>query len=213
MKRLFLTSQVQFVAASIAKKLGDDTKKPGVFITTPLSGRKHTAEELEWHNENRRQLKNSGFNFVNYDITGKTSADIVHDLGKYEIMYVEGGNPFNMLKHSLENKFGSYVTERINNGLIYMGTSAGSIIVGPDIRTAERAGHSAADSGLSSTASYGIVNFAILPHWGNADKRKTYMETKLPIAYTVSYPIIPLTDTQYVEVKDAWYRIVDVTKE
>lgn len=211
MKRLFLTSQVQFVASSINSKLGSEVHKPMVFIDTCIHSRVHTDAELSWHHENKKQLEVSGFSFDIYDISNKTKIEIKNDLDKYEIMYIEGGNTAYLLQQSKENNFGGYIKKRIEDGMIYISTSAGSVIAGPDIASNGRPGKTVQDFGLTESYGFNLVNFVVLPHWGDPKKRNDYEKYKIPTSYQEKYPHVMLSDNQYVEVTDDWYKIVEVS--
>lgn len=208
MKKLFLTSQSQYVAHSIGTKLGDELSKPAVFITTTIHDKPHS--DLRWHMENRAKLANAGFHFDDYDIAGKTSAQLKADLAQYEIMYVEGGNSYYLLQESQKNNFGEYVKQRVESGMIYIGCSAGSIIMGPDIEPVRRAETTPLAPDLRGTKAFNIVNFVIMPHWGSEDRRALYNDYRIQHIYHEDYPYIMLNDNQYVEVTDDWYKIIDV---
>lgn len=183
-----------------------------VFIDTCLKNRTYTDKELDWHYKNKQQLIDVGFRYDICNIADKTHEQLVHDLSKYEIMYVEGGNTPFLLQQSRMNGFGEYVRERVNGGLIYISTSAGSVIAGPGISANGRPGKTHKDFGVDDPSGFNLVNFVIFPHWGDDDKKSDYQKHKIPQSYQEDYPYILLTNNQYVEVVDDKYRIVDVTK-
>lgn len=212
MKRLFLTSQVHYVASDIASKLGDQTRLPMVFIDTCIKDKVRSAEALNWHYQNKQKLLDAGFSFDIYDITGKTADELRQDLAQYQIMYIEGGNTFYLLKSALENDFSQLINERVNEGMIYIGTSAGSIIAGPDTRSGSRPGKNPEQYNLTTTKGFNLVNFTVMPHWGDKSKTADYLNYKLPLAYEMNNPFILLNDNQYVEVVDNSFQIVDVSR-
>jgi dipeptidase E len=211
--KLFLTSKFHFVAHSIATKLSDEQKQQVVFITTPFKYRKFKESELDWHYYNLEAMKKYGYNYEFYDITGKTSRDIERDLAKHQTMYVEGGNPFFFMQEAAKNHFGDYIKKRLDSGMIYISESAGSVCAGVDIAANSRPGKSLQDYDLSNSNGFGLVNFAILPHWGQKEKREDYLTYKIPQSYKEDFPYILLSNNQYVEVQDDWYQIVDITTE
>jgi dipeptidase E len=213
MKRLFLCSQVHFVVESIAAKLGDEVAKKMVFINTCVRDKVRSNDAMEWHELNKSRLLAVGFTYDFYDIADKTPEQLKQDLEKYDLMYVEGGNTFYLQLHSQRNGFGDYVERRVAEGMVYIGTSAGSIIAGPDTISGSRPGKSPADYQLTDTAGFQLVNFVVCPHWGDPAKLEMYRDFKIPIAYNSPHPFILLNDNQYVEVRDDLYRIVDVTNE
>ena len=211
MKRLFLASQFYISGKSICAKIPDELKKKAVYITTSFKYRVFKESELDWHYKNRAAFKEGGFIFDDYDITGKSEADIMHDLAKYQVIYMEGGNTAFVLQQAQKNNFGNYIKERVNNGMIYISESAGSVIAGPDIFANSRPGKTPADYGLTDTKGFGLVDFEIMPHWGMKNKKPDYMKYKIPQSYNEDFPYILLLNNQYVEVTDDWYKIVEVS--
>ncbi len=64
---------------------------------------------------------------------------------------------------------------------------------------------------LENTYGYNLVNFTILPHWGSADFKKLYLESRLAMAYKADQvPLVLLTDKQYIWVKNDTHTIVDL---
>ena len=211
MKRLFLTSQVQFVAHDIGPKIENKFKQNAVFINTPLKDKEHS--HLEWHYENKAKMEEVGFNFVEYDITGKTSDQIVVDLSIFDVIYIEGGNSYYLLQESQKNNFDAYIKKRVEKGMIYLSTSAGTVIAGPDIEPVRQDSRAILAPDLTGTKAYVVVDFVIMPHWGQEKRRDLFNGYRINHIYNESYPYVLLTDNQYVEVTDDWYKIVDVTKE
>lgn len=211
--KLFLTSKFHHIARDIASKLSDEQKQSVVFITTPFQYRKFKESELDWHYYNLKAMSENGYEYEFYDIIGKTSTDIEQDLSKYETMYVEGGSAFFLMQEAYKNNFGDYVKKRLKSGMIYISESAGSVVAGPDISANSRPGKSLKDYDLPNAAGFGLVNFNILPHWGQKEKREDYIAYKVPQSYKEDFPYILLSNNQYVEVTDDWYKIIDVTDD
>lgn len=208
MKQLFLTSTVDVVAFDIAKKIDVKNNNKLVFITTPADpkGGPHT----DWMDDDRKALINVGFDVTDYTIVGKTKEQLEHDLKEYACIYVSGGDTAYMLKQSQKSGFIQVIQDLVNNqGKIYIGTSAGSIIAGskcPDYLLSKQ---DMLD--LENKDGYGLVNFTILPHWGSESFRKKYLDTRLSIAYKEDQvPLLLLTDTQYVHVINDTFKIIDV---
>ena len=58
------------------------------------------------------------------------------DFCNYDAIYMVGGNTFYLLKELRERHLDEKIHNAINNGVIYIGSSAGSIILGKTIETA-----------------------------------------------------------------------------
>lgn len=208
MKHLFLTSQITSVVGDIAQKLGSQVKVPCVYITTSYKYK----ETPEWQPIHRASLVAAGFQLTDYDLAGKSEQEITTDLASYPIMYVEGGNVAYLLQQAQRNNFGAYVKQRVEEGMVYIASSAGSVIMGPDISANGRPGKMPADYGIIDPSGFNLVNFVVLPHWGALDKEEVYLIHKIPSSYREDHPYILLSNHQYVEVQDDWYQIINVTK-
>jgi len=213
MKHLFLTSKFHHVASNIATKLSNSQKQHLVFIVTPFKYRVFKEVELDWHYANLKAMEENGITFDLYDISGKSEADLARDLAKYESLYVEGGSPFFFMQESLKNNFGEYIKKRLEDGMVYISESAGSVVAGADISANSRPGKSYKDYQLDGTKGFGFVNFVILPHWGQESKESDYLNYKIPQSYNEDFPIILLSNNQYVEVVGDQFKIIDITKE
>lgn len=207
---LFLTSTIHAVAHDIAKSLDLSEKKKLVFITTPVET-KEESSDLEWLRNDRQSLVAAGFEVQDYTITGKTKDQLESDMDIFDFIYMSGGDTSYLLEQSKKSGFIACIRDLIENkGKIYIGTSAGSIIAGPKIPNYfSREGYELGDGEC-----YGLVNFTILPHWGSEHFREKYLSKRLATAYKEDQvPLLLLTDTQYVRVRDHQMEIKDVSLE
>jgi len=203
---------VHAVAHDIAKKL----KKPAseynlVFITTPSEPEQEADRDMSWLKRDRKVLVKAGFKVTDYTITGKIRKQIKDDLKDYDIIYMSGGNSFYMIEKLQETRSMSVFKKFIEeDGKIYIGSSAGSMITAPDVYALMKKKH-VEYSKLPNYRGLGLVNFLIFPHWGRSDFKQPYLKERLPHAYkTTKAPIIVLKDNHYIQVEDDWYRIVEV---
>ena len=213
MRHLFLTSSIGStgVAASVRKALGHARPLKTAFITTTIETQSEQAD-FSWYEADRQALKAAGFDFFEYTITGKTAPQIRTDLANIEALYVSGGNGLYLLQEVQASGFIPVVRELVERGIIYLGTSSGSAIAGPDLYPLSRVDTLADAPKLQGFAAFGLVDFCILPHWGSVYFREIYLDKRLEHIYAPKWQLILLNDNQYVEVKDDWYQIVDVTK-
>ena len=64
------------------------------------------------------------------DVYKNNKIDYEIDLSLYDVVYMLGGNTFYLLKKIRETKFDLKLKDAIENGVIYVGSSAGSVIIG-----------------------------------------------------------------------------------
>lgn len=209
MKHLFLTSQVQYVASHIGGRVLDAQKKNSVYITTPIKDKQHS--HLGWHYTNRSKLENAGFHFDEYDITNKNFSQIESEIGNYDSMYIEGGNSYYLLQESQKSGFINFVRRRVEEGMIFISTSAGTVAAGPDIEPVRREETTILAPQLQNTEGYKLVNFVVMPHWGQEEWRALYNTYRLEHIYQEDYPYITLNDYQYIEVMGDTFQIHTVS--
>jgi peptidase E len=184
--KLLLTS-AGFLNKEISDTFLDLIKKPAneihvIFIPTAS----RTKNELRYVNESHQKLLDLG-------ITNITTLNLDHKLNNKEILnsdiiYVCGGNTFYLLQKIRESGFDRILMQF--SGL-YVGVSAGSIIVGPNIEVA--APWDENDVRLSDTTGLKLVGFAVIPHYQR--KEKSIVEK---LQKSANYEILKLTDNQAV---------------
>lgn len=208
--KLFLTSSASTVMEDIVPKLGFDPHgKKLVFIKT-------AAEDLgeinpEWLEEDRQGLEKFGFEVTDYTISNKTAEQLRKDLAQYDVIFVSGGNTYYLLQESQKTNFIPVIQDLVKEGKVYIGSSAGSVITGPDIASTLDLDDVGTAPDLKDMKGFNLVDFVVLPHWGNTDWKQIYMKMDFSALYDMNIKLIFLRDTQYVEVTGNEYKIIDIT--
>lgn len=206
MKRLFLTSSVNFVAHDIAKQIKGKKQKL-LFITTAVEVVKG---DLQWFRNDRKSLVRAGFIVTDYTITNKKKKEIDQAVENTDIIYMSGGNSFYLLQQIQQTHSAQIFRDHVNKGKIYIGTSAGSIIAAPDIYPTYYLDKAKQAPKLKGYKGLSLVDFLVFPHWGSWHFKKLYLNHRLNQAYQEKYKLILLNNYQYVLVEDDWYKIVEV---
>mgnify|MGYP001559596470 FL=1 len=105
-----------------------------------------------------------GFNVEEIDIEGKTEAQVMKLLELKDIIFVEGGNTFYLLKAMRGCNFEKVIKKLLKQGKVYIGASAGSIVAGRTVKTAEWHGDKNT-VGLKNLKGLNLVPFDIFPHY------------------------------------------------
>ena len=214
MKHLFLSSAigVDRVGESIRRHLGHDKKLKTVFITTPVEV--EDMSDDSWYQDDRKALRDNGFDIFDYTITGKRDADIRRDLSDIDAMYISGGNEFYLKQQANKNNFGQFVKEFVESGQPYIGTSGGSIIMAPDMAPALNITDTKnCPEPITDLTGFGIVDFLAMPHWGSVDFKDLYLGERKEKLFSEKWRTILLNNYEYVEVLDDQFRIIDVRRE
>lgn len=81
----------------------------------------------------RRQLRQLGFRVTELDVSTAAAPDVRSTLSDADCIYVGGGNSFFLLQELRRTGADALLAERIADGIPYIGESAGSVIMSPDI--------------------------------------------------------------------------------
>jgi len=206
MKKLFLASYAGIV---IDKVLNILPKKPNeltlAFIPTARDPYKITATV----DPEKEKLKSMGFSIKTVDLKNKSKEELRKDFKDIDVIFVAGGNTFYLLEKVIESGFFELIKELVEKGVVYIGSSAGSVLAGPDINITEGFDDRNEAPNLKTTDGLKLVDFIVLPHYGEgAYKEKTkkaYKQWK-----NSNYRIIPLTDKQAVIVIGDDYKVIEV---
>lgn len=128
-----------------------------LYITIAVDGEKDT--DRIWLEEEYATILDLGIkeeNIAEYHYEENV------DFSSYDIIYMIGGNTFYLLKELREKNLVEKIIQAINNGVIYIGSSAGSIILGKTIETALLYDENCV--GLKDFTGLNIIDGIIIPH-------------------------------------------------
>lgn len=110
-------------------------------------------------------LENLGMEVDFIDLEKVDEENVIATFLPYDVIYVYGGNTFHLMNYANKSGFTKHILEIIKNK-VYVGVSAGSVIVGPDIEVAQWGKDSDRNTiGLKDTTGLNIVPFCIIPHY------------------------------------------------
>lgn len=206
MKQMFLTASANSVMDDIVKKL---PKKPEeyrvAFITTasePETG------DLWWLRADREKLEELGFGVDEFSITGMKRDELKKRMEYKNMIFGCGGNPFYLLDQMIKTRFDEILKNKIESGVVYIGSSAGAMVVAKNIDLVATEDEKSKASDLKSDG-LGIIDVAILPHWGDKGMLEDYKKG-FEAMYVEDVKIVPISNKQYVRVKESGYEIVQI---
>jgi dipeptidase E len=112
------------------------------------------------------------FQRMGYELNSiHTSANPRAAVDDAEVIFIGGGNTFRLLKALYDFGVLDPIRKRVQNGMSYIGSSAGSNVAGPTIKTTK-------DMPIVQPPSFdalGLVPFQISPHFLDPDPNSTHM--------------------------------------
>lgn len=189
--KLFLTS------AGIAPEIRDEFLK--FLEKDPQDCRLIFVPTAEDPNEDKRfieadeiNLRKLGFEITEVDLKNETENSLEDKFADADVVYVEGGNTFYLLDWARKSGFDNALKKFLERGGIYVGVSAGSMIAGINI---ESANWEPPDDNnivaLNDLSAMNLVDFVITPHYcGEIAAAISEAAAK------TDYAVVALTDKQ-----------------
>lgn len=166
-----------------------------------------TARDPSWFNKTRQTIKENGYDVEDFDIEGKTKDEIKDFFKDKNIVHIEGGNTFYLLKAIRETGFADTLKELLNEGKVYIGTSAGAYIMCPTIEVANWNDTGRDRFDLEDFTALNYVPFVLKVHY--TEEQEPKVRDNLP---ALKYPLRILRDGQGILVEDGKYTFVGGTE-
>ena len=131
--------------------------KKVLYITTAVDGEKE--DNKDWVTKEYKTILDLGIDESNI-IEYKIGKDI--NVDDFDIIYMMGGNTIYLLDMVRKYKFGEVIKDFINRGKIYIGSTAGSQILGTTIEL--NAIYEDNFINMTDFTALGIVNGEVVPH-------------------------------------------------
>lgn len=192
--KLILASDLSFLLKDGYNLTGipKNQMKIGYIITASK-----TARDPSWFNKTRQTIKENGYDIEDFDIERKTKDEIKDFFKDKNIIHIEGGNTFYLLKAIRETGFAGILKELLSEGKVYIGTSAGAYIMCPTIEVANWNDTGRDRCGIEDFTALNYVPFVLKVHY--TDEQEQKLKDNLP---TLKYPIRILRDGQGILVEE-----------
>lgn len=158
------------------------------YVTTASKG----SKDLSYLERHRQEMKQMGYMYEEFDIEGKSKEEIFNFFADKNVIHMEGGNTFYLLKAIRETKFDEVLKTLLDNGLTYVGVSAGAYIMCPTIEVASwRKNKKEEWCGLTDFKALNYVPYLFKVHF--TDDMEALVKEKMK---TLEYPLRILKDGQ-----------------
>lgn len=170
MKRLLLASYGIGALPVLA-----DGKAEGLHFAFVPTAAGPDAEAKEWIRSDRRQLEMLGCSVSTLDLARVGADEVEGALRDVDGVFLAGGNSYLLLWHARRSGFAEFVSPLVEAGeLLYVGTSAGAMVAGPDLAPAASLDNRREVPELESSVALGLVPFTVLPHDQEPEARELH---------------------------------------
>lgn len=164
-----------------------------------------TAKDKSYIQNHEQLMKESGYNFSEIDIEGKSIEQLRELFKDKNVLHMEGGDTFYLLKAIKNSNFDKVIKELLSRGLVYVGTSAGSSVAGPTI---EMSSHIPSGTTADKLEGLNLVSFLIKCHY-TEDKADQLKRLVGNLRHSVRF----LRDGQAFLVEDDQVKLVGMGEE
>jgi dipeptidase E len=207
MKKLFLSSYAAItleLVKPLLPKPADQLK--AAFI--PTAGDQY-EDAGRFQHPDKEALEKLGMEVTEIDLKTTQGKELARVMQQMDVVLVAGGNTFYLLEWVRKSGFDVIIKKRISEGLVYIGSSAGSILCCPTIEGAKRFDPPEAAPELTDYTGLNLVNFAIIPHT-HKEKYKQRIEETTAELQESGLEVVYLTDDQAVVVEGDEWEVVDI---
>jgi dipeptidase E len=176
--KLLLTSAgitTQAIADTLNDLIGDGNRKIG-FIPTAAN---MEPGNKDWFINQFVNLRKYGFDWIDCIDPSAAGIDWRARLREVGVVFVSGGNTFHLLNQARLTGFGDWLHEH-GESIVYVGVSAGSIIMTPSIGIAPVDNGDENTVGIDDVTGLKFVDFEVSPHTPEAvslQANKQYVTT------------------------------------
>lgn len=157
--------------------------------------------EKSWFVAQFTNMQTYGFAAIDLVEPSLPHTDWRERLTASDVIFVSGGNTYYLLDQARKNGFVGWLHNELGDR-VYVGSSAGSILVTPTIAVAANGDQNCVD--LTDVTGVGLVNFELLPHVPDGIS----MAAAEAYARTATHDLYVLDDQSAVSVDDARIAVV-----
>lgn len=187
--KIILASDLSFIL-----KYGYDLTgipKSKMKIGHIITAWKVSRNNVDFFKKVSQTIKENGYDIEDFGIEDKTKKEIKDFFKDKNVIHIEAGNTFYLLKVIRETGFADILKELLNEGRIYIGTSAGAYVMCPTIEVSDWNPDGKDRFGINDFTALNYVPFVLKVHY--KDEQREMLREGIK---TLKYPIHILRDGQ-----------------
>lgn len=188
MKKLFLASVFANMADQFVEFVG---KSPQSLVVAFIPTAADQSTDPWYVQDDRAKLIEKGFVVKDISLSAVTREELTAKLQAVDIIFVAGGNTFYLLQEARCSGFVDLVPALVEEGKIYVGSSAGSYLACPTIEVANWKHQDRNKVGLEDLHALALVPWLLSAHY-----KPEYQENLEEGMRRTDLPVRILTDEQ-----------------
>ena len=193
--KLFLTSYLAGTKGLAQKFLAQTDMQNILFIPTAAN----VEEYRGYVDEGIAALKEMGCVVAILDVATTPHNESVQAIKNSDCLCVSGGNTFFLLQELKRNGLLDLIKQKVQDGIPYIGESAGAIIACPNIAYNQIMDDKTVATELTDYSGMDLVDYYVLPHNGEFPFVETTAQTLK--VYGEKINLVPLNNSQAVVVE------------
>ena len=190
MKKLFLTSSFKDVYLIFKNFQNDLNGKRVTFIPTAS-----IVEDVVFYvKEGKKSLEKLGLIVDELEISTASTDEIQLKIKNNDFLYVTGGNTFFLLQELKRTGADKLILSEVENGKVYIGESAGSIVTSNNIEYVEDMDNIEKAPNLKEYSGLGLINFYPIPHYNCFPFKKIVQN--IINKYTSNINLMPISNKE-----------------
>lgn len=196
MKKMFLASSFVDVADLFVKFVEEKCAgKTVAFIPTAS-----LVEEVRFYvDAGKKALEKHGLIVNELEISTATKEEIESTIQKNDYIYVTGGNTFFLLQELKRTGADKIISEHINSGKIYIGESAGAIVLSCNVEYVKDMDDFTAAPNIGTFSSLDMIDFYPVPHHTNFPFKESV--ESIISSYEGKIELCPISNAQAIVVR------------
>ncbi len=205
MRNLLLASNGRAALDLMLKLAGPAIKNTEIaWITSAKKG----VDDLTYLKNRFEYATKLGLRLVEIDLDDFKEESLRKKLNDYDFIFVDGGNPFYLLKAARNSGFDKVLPQLLKQGIFYIGASAGTYLLCPTIEMSTWIMPQRNRFGVKDFKALNQVPFLIKAHYNSS--LRASLEEKIKES---KYPLRVLRDGQAFLVKGDYIKFIGKGKE
>lgn len=195
MKNIYLVSSFEDASNGLLSLDKELSGKTVTFIPTASK-----VEAITFYvDAGKKALQDLGLIIDELDVSTTPFEEIKYKLQTNDYIYITGGNTFFLMQELKKSKADQVIIEEINKGKLYIGESAGSIILSKTIDYVDKMDDKQAAPNLIDFDGLNILNFYTLPHYNDEPFKTATKDIENKFSKTLD--LCPINNAQGIIIK------------